>query len=383
MTERPRRILIIGTNTLWGGSEELWRATAIELASLGHQVTVFRANLDADRPHFDELRKLGIDTVEAESFPPLPTAAVQRAGRYVPPLLSRAAKRQLARTLDRFNPDFSLLSLGLNTHGNFLFPLLRDSGRPYGLICNQAGEMYWPSDSELEPLRAGYSGARFVGFVSHHNWRLTEAQLAMTIPQARLIRNPFLVPWAERTDWPDERTARIACVARLSTPEKGQDLLLRVLALPKWKGRPIRLSLFGRGDSRLGLEALAGWLGLDNVDFPGFASNVSAIWSDHHALVLPSRIEGLPLALVEAMLSSRVPIVTDVGGNAEIVSDGEQGFVASAPTETALDDALERAWTRRDEWRAIGRKASTRMRSLVSERPETKMVSLILDHLNR
>ena len=377
-SERQRRILVIGTNNLWGGSEELWRATAIELAARGHQVTIFRANIDADRPHFDELRSAGCKVVEAEAFPLFPSAVLQHAARYVPALLSRAAKRQLVRTLRTVQPDFTLLSLGLNIHGNFLFPLLRDSGRPYALICNQAGEMYWPADYELEPLRAGYSGARFVGFVSHHNWRLTEAQLGMTIPQARLIRNPFLVPSAERTDWPDDATTKLACVARLWTPEKGQDLILRVLARPKWKARPVRLSLFGKGESREGLEALARWLGLENVDFPGFVSDVSSIWSDHHALVLPSRIEGLPLALVEAMMSARVPIVTDVGGNAEIVVDGEDGFIAASPTEADLDNALERAWARRQEWREIGRKASTKIRSLVPERPELDMVAAIL-----
>jgi glycosyltransferase involved in cell wall biosynthesis len=321
--------------------------------------------------------------VEAEAFPLLPSAVLRRAGRYVPPLLSRAAKRQLSHTLRTLQPDFTLLSLGLNTHGNFLFPMLRDSGAPYALICNQAGEMYWPADYELEPLRAGYSGARFVGFVSNHNWRLTEAQLGMTIPQARLIRNPYLVPREERTDWPDDGTTRLACVARLWTPEKGQDLILRVLAQPKWKARSVRLSLFGKGESREGLEALARWLELDNIDFPGFVSDVSSIWNDHHALVLPSRIEGLPLALVEAMMSARVPIVTDVGGNAEIVTDGEEGFIAAAPTEVQFDDALERAWAQRKEWREMGHRASIKIRALVPERPELDMVAAILAEMER
>ena len=56
------------------------------------------------------------------------------------------------------------------------------------------------------------------------------------------------------------------------------------------------------------------------------------IWAEHHALVLPSRFEGMPLVVVEAMLCGRPCIVTDVGGNAELIRDGINGFLAKAPT---------------------------------------------------
>jgi hypothetical protein len=55
-----------------------------------------------------------------------------------------------------------------------------------------------------------------------------------------------------------------------------------------------------------------------------------------HALVLTSRCEGLPLSLVEAMLSGRVPIVTDVGGNREVVNEA-CGFLAASASEAAVD----------------------------------------------
>ena len=69
------------------------------------------------------------------------------------------------------------------------------------------------------------------------------------------------------------------------------------------------------------------------------------------------------------MLSARVAIVTDVAGNAEVVTDGRNGFLASAPTDDSFDDALERAWQRRDEWRAIGEAAARDIRTLVPEHP--------------
>ena len=110
--------------------------------------------------------------------------------------------------------------------------------------------------------------------------------------------------------------------------------------------------------------------GLTNVTFAGFVRDVSAIWGSHHGLILPSRCEGLPITLVEAMLSGRVPIVTDVGGNAEIVDDGATAYVAAAPTEDALDSAMERAWSERHRWRDIGAAAAMRIRTLIPREPE-------------
>jgi glycosyltransferase involved in cell wall biosynthesis len=124
--------------------------------------------------------------------------------------------------------------------------------------------------------------------------------------------------------------------------EKGQDLLLRVLARERSRTRPVSVTFYGSGHQREGLEGMAQQLGLTNVTFAGFVRDIAAIWTDHHALVLPSRCEGLPLVLVEAMLSGRVAIVTDVGGSSEVIEDNRTGFLAAAATEDSLDEAMER-----------------------------------------
>jgi len=103
--------------------------------------------------------------------------------------------------------------------------------------------------------------------------------------------------------------------------------------------------------------------------------NIEAIWASHHALVLPSRYEGLPLAVVEAMLCGRFCIVTDVGGNTELVKDNVNGFVAMAPKAECLDEAMERAWQRRESWCEIGQAASVSVRKVIHRDPIDKFVS--------
>jgi glycosyltransferase involved in cell wall biosynthesis len=172
------------------------------------------------------------------------------------------------------------------------------------------------------------------------------------------------LPWPTATDG----VCRLACVARIWPLEKAQDVLLQVLALDKWRSRPMELSLFGEGPMARGIREMADWLGLRNVRFPGF-TDPTEIWRSHHALLLPSRAEGLPLAQVEAMLCGRPVIVADAGGTSEILRDGEHGFLANAPTVAAVDEALERAWQRRDDWPSIGRAAADHLRTLYPADP--------------
>ncbi|MDC1505577.1 glycosyltransferase [Winogradskyella sp.] len=70
--------------------------------------------------------------------------------------------------------------------------------------------------------------------------------------------------------------------------------------------------------------------------------------------LIPSDGEGLPISLIEAAISGRTAVVTDVGGNTEIIVDNETGFVACAPTPHSFSEALERAWKRKEEWEEMG-----------------------------
>jgi glycogen synthase len=110
---------------------------------------------------------------------------------------------------------------------------------------------------------------------------------------------------------------------------------------------------------------------------------VASIWDTRHGLLLPSRAEGLPLVVVEAMMSGRVPIVTDVAGNGELIDDNETGFLAAAPTEDSLDEAMERAWQRRSGWRAIGEAAARDVRRKVPPDPPSVFADLLLAHADR
>jgi glycosyltransferase involved in cell wall biosynthesis len=373
------RFVFISSNTGWGGSEELWSATAAAIAAEGHAVTVYKGGIDDKEPRIRRLRELRCTLRDLDRGPLVPRrlASMIATASYPVSFGLQLARLWLGLKRSR-RPDLVIVSQGGNYDGLFHADVCRRLNLPYVLISQKAGDLYWPIDSRRKRLRAVYEGALACYFVSEHNRRLTEEQVGTPLPHASVVRNPFLVPAERRSDWPDESGGlRLACIGRLYPMEKGQDLLLRVLARDHWRKRPLSVTFYGTGNQRDGLEAMARHMGLTSVTFAGFVRDVAAIWNDHHGLVLPARCEGLPLVLVEAMMSGRVPIVTDVAGQ-EVVDDGVTGFLANGATEDALDLAMNRAWERRGEWRGIGEEAAGRIRELVPADPAGVMAATLL-----
>ena len=378
----PRRFVTISTcPEAWGGSEELWSRAVSILAERGHTVSVFKTVVDETHPGIQRLKSLSckVRDLERIRLPQLGINLLLPTRYQLTPI-----KKQLlfiALHLKARAPDLVIISQGDNYDGLHFGNLCRKFKLPYILISQKATDHFWPPDKVRKYRRDVFEAAIKCFFVSSHNRSLTEDQIGRRLANAAIVRNPFLVAVDNPLSWPgnEEREFRLACVGRLYVLDKGQDVLLRVLARDKWKKRNLHVSFFGQGINREGLMELANKLEVSKVSFPGQTKDVQSIWNEHHALVLPSRSEGLPLALVEAMLCGRTAIVTNVGGNAEVIDDHVTGFLAAAPTEADFDEALEKAWERRDEWRAMGSLAASRIRELVPADPAAEFACQLLE----
>jgi glycosyltransferase involved in cell wall biosynthesis len=63
------------------------------------------------------------------------------------------------------------------------------------------------------------------------------------------------------------------------------------------------------------------------------------------------------------MHCNRPAVVTDVGDSASLIDEGVTGFVAAAPTARLFDEALEKAWAKREHWQEMGKRAGECIRS--------------------
>jgi len=267
--------------------------------------------------------------------------------------------------------DLAVISQGSNDDGLVWIEAARAAGLKYVIVSQSAIVYWWPSDDFADRLANVYDGASAAYFVSQSNVELSRRQFGSTLRNAKVVRNPYNVRYDTAVAWPagpaDELA--LAFVGRLDIISKGLDLLLQVLERPHWRKRKVRVSLFGHGPHERALRRMAREWKLDNVSFKGESGDIEKVWSDHHALVLPSRFEGMPLVVVEAMLCGRPCVATDVGGNAELIRDGVNGFLAKAATVDFIDDALSQAWEHRDRLQEMGDTAGTDVRKWVSRDP--------------
>ena len=121
---------------------------------------------------------------------------------------------------------------------------------------------------------------------------------------------------------------------------KGVDVLLRALGASQ-RARTARLLVVGGGPERERLERLAAELGVAaQVQFLGEQADVAPFHACADAFVFPSRLEGLPNALLEAMASGLPAIATRIGGCVDVVT--EQSGVLVPPDDVgALAAALD------------------------------------------
>ena len=157
----------------------------------------------------------------------------------------------------------------------------------------------------------------------------------------RQVANPLSIPPCP--DGVERQQRRFIAVARL-VQQKGIDLLLDAFArvapaAPDWQ-----LDIVGDGPLRAELEARAVDLGIaDRAVFHGHQSDPFPLLYRAAVFVLPSRFEGMPNAMLEAMACGLAVIASDASpGPLELIRDGQTGLVAPAENAPALAEAMQR-----------------------------------------
>jgi glycosyltransferase involved in cell wall biosynthesis len=217
-----------------------------------------------------------------------------------------------------------------------------------------------PTDSPLQRFLKRHASRRVSAHVAvgERSARAVEEAVGLPSGTVRTIYNgvPDLPvdPLPRRANGPV-----IGAVGRLS-PEKGYDLAIRALSdVPD-----ATLVLVGDGSERERLETIAQELGLaDRVEFAGWSEEPRRYLPGFDAFVLPSRQEGFPLAVVEAMLASVPVVASDVGSVGEAVLDGETGYLVPVEDPTALADRLRRLLSDRELAQRLGRSGRERARA--------------------
>ncbi|HET7315121.1 glycosyltransferase [Salinisphaera sp.] len=193
-----------------------------------------------------------------------------------------------------------------------------------------------------------------------------EARLSAS--RIEVIHNPVVDPADLKNDAPSPdhawfapaQTEPVVLAAGRLAPEKDFAMLIEAVASARSRGCALRLMILGEGPERSRLEQRARRLGIaDAVALPGWVDEPQGHMAHAAVFALSSRVEGLPVALIEAMACGCPVVATDCpSGPREILEDGRLGRLVPVGDERAMGEALCAALAEPPDRRALQTRAA-------------------------
>lgn len=373
------KISYISTNAIWSGSEVLWFVSANAFLEKGYSISIA---VKYQNEKIDSLKKKVDFLFNLNNRFTCLTPIKLFINKY---LNLFKTKDLLLNRLQEWNPDLVVISQGNNIDSIGIMELCISHNFRFITITQLVTEFHMLSinGEKQKSLNRAYEKAIKNYFVSKANLQLHEFMLAYGGKNNEVISNPIMLSDEEwESKYPLTVNSSVAFVGRIECFHKGLDILIKLLSLDKWKGRAIEFNLYGTGPHTYTIEQQLAFLEIKNVYLKGFESDIREVWRNNQILILPSRMEGQSLALLEALYCNRTAIVTNVGGAADIIDDNENGFIAKTPSLEDLDDALERAWVRRKDWEVMGIAAGEKIRRLNIRKAVNDFQKKIIEDLN-
>jgi glycosyltransferase involved in cell wall biosynthesis len=199
----------------------------------------------------------------------------------------------------------------------------------------------------LLQLRKGLAYGAATRLVANSGASAADAQKVYSLPKFKcaVFHNAIRDPLFELrlpADFVRVETARLVCVGRFF-PSKGQDVLLRALAILKKQIPPVHVEFIGTGPRRKSLEERAQKLGVEgNCTFLDQLPHDEVLRKMAGAVctVVPSRHEAFGLVNIESMAMGTPVVASAVGGIVEIIRDGKDGFLVPPNEPEKLAEKL-------------------------------------------
>jgi glycosyltransferase involved in cell wall biosynthesis len=357
-SEQQAAVMLVIADMGSGGSQHVVSQLANHWVKQGRQISLLTFT-DRRRDFFkvdDNVQRISIDGIkESRSF-----------GQRIAHNVSRI--RAIRRALRSFS---GRTVIGFIAPMNILL-ILASIGLPLRVIISERNDparqrfgLFWDLLRKLT--------YRYADVVSA-NSRAALTTLRGYVPEDRLVYlpNPLRQPTSP-TGAVVAREPMILHVGRLH-PQKGQDLLFRAFArvaheLPGWW-----LCLVGEGDEQSRLQKLAESLSVaDRMVFAGRVEDPFPWYRRASIFAFPSRWEGTPNALIEAMSCGLPVVVSDAAPSVtDLVRHGDDGLIIPADDEAALGDAIV-ALAKDEHLRArLGKQAAKEVQKFA---PETALAA--------
>lgn len=340
----------------WGGSEELWAKVAETAINNNCEVNISVKKWDFIPAKLQKLADLGAVLNFREEMTPKKKTLFKKIYRKIIP------KEEIIKSeweiINELKPDLVVISMGstYDIMWNYdLYNIIKTAKIPFYLIpqLNYENNNLSPYDREI--AKDIFINAKYIFFISNRNKIVVERDLAIKLNNVFITNNPILIDNKKLLPYPTTTKIKMACVARLDTYYKQQNILLDLLSSDKWRRRDWELNFYGKGKDKEYLEELIDLYNLsDKVYIRGHIESIETVWAYNHILLLPSYAEGTPLSLIEAMYLGRTAVASDVGGNSELIEDGINGYISDCGNVNSFGNKLEIAWNNQQDWEKMG-----------------------------
>jgi glycosyltransferase involved in cell wall biosynthesis len=364
--------------TAWGGSEELWYRTALEVAREGHEVGCAMYGWPGRRPRLDALRAAGARVYE------LPNAGHQKRNLLetaIFELSTRLRRRAALAALPFERYDCTVLNQGgWQDLATAEWAAVRGRLNRYVVLFHNYEDELRITPRRAKRLSAWMDGAAANLFAADPIRAKIEEKFGLSLSNGGVLLNPIaFAPPEHATPLPPGPPWRFAVLAALDVRRKAQDALVEELGRPAWRDRDFELSLFGSGpDEALLAEAIRERGLTGKVRLRGHTSDVQGALRDSHVLLHMTRVDAMPIAVVEAMAMGRPVAVSRLGDMPAWIRPGENGWVAPAATPDAIAATLEEVWASRAEWASLGERAHRVFRARAPIPAERRLLADLL-----
>jgi glycosyltransferase involved in cell wall biosynthesis len=336
-TRPGRRVLLVSSSSGSNGGGELYLEGLAEgLTALGHPVEALLAAHQRMDPLANRLERFG--RVHRAEFP----NTYDRRTRAIGSVLARATIARLTRLLSDIRPDVLHVNKQNLEDGLDLLLAARRSGLP--VVCTVhvtrgmagLGSMFGGVRDWVARYTLRRAGCEYIAVAEAARRPLAELLGARPGGRAHTVWNGIgPAPAADRAALRAEWGCRpgdvvLGSVARI---EEQKDPLFALELLAHLPAH-VRFVWVGDGRLRGAFEERVRELGLkDRVHLDGWRTDARRRMSGFDVFVLPSRYEGFPFAVLEAMAAGLPCVASDVDGTREALTDGETGWLC-APRAT-------------------------------------------------
>lgn len=373
------KILFISTmhGAPWGGSEELWLATALSACKKKH--TILASVINWGKKQSPKLQSL-ISSGAVLSFR---TNPIKLQGQT---LLAKVRNKLLVlfylkgqlKQLAHFQADVIVISQGGSAdlyHEPLLANWLLTSSIPFVIVTHSFNDNEYKEPRTKALMKTLYARAATAYFIAASQSNVIERLLNTTLSNKALIQNPLNLSSFKSVPFPDTKVAKWATVSSLTIKWKGQDRLINTLATDKWKNREWELAIYGEGEDEQLLKDLVQKSGLEHkVHFHGHEKDIRKIWESNLVLIISSRQDIVPLAMTEALVCARSVATLPIGGIPEWIVDGENGILAKNVEDSGLEEMMERLWNSRESYQTWGKNAHKLILQQLTKEPQLELL---------